>query len=76
MILETLYGQIIGSCYKVEINDPSRPNSSDYIISWKSEFLFKKRKKNKIFFLEDTIVMIDVVSFNFNLLSFDFRIDQ
>ena len=35
LILNTLNGKIRGSCKKVEINDPSNPNLSDYIISWK-----------------------------------------
>ena len=36
LILKTLNGKIRGSCNKVEINDPSNPNLSNYIISWKS----------------------------------------
>ena len=37
LILDSLNGKIKGACNKIEFNDLSNSNSSDYIISWKSK---------------------------------------
>ena len=47
LILETVNGKIIGSCEKIEINDPSNPNMIDYIISWKS-----KKHNSRFYFMK------------------------